>query len=79
MFDPIKHPNTTRTLGKPVNWDDATMGTCVGLPVVESEGVFYSYWRVPLRTRFWLLFGGWIRLAVFSNAHPPVAIDATRN
>lgn len=77
MFEPIKTPSTTRTLGAPSDWDESKMGPCIGLPIIDGgDGGMYSYWRVPLKRRIAILFGAPIRLCVFGVGHPPVSIEA---
>jgi hypothetical protein len=72
---PIAIKNATHVLGKPEGWDEESRGTCNGLPVIQSDGVFYSYWRASWRERMRVLFAGKVRLCVASAAHPPVMLD----
>lgn len=76
---PVTRADTTAVLGAPKGWDAARDGVCVGLPVTESGGVFYSYWRASLRERLLVLFGRPVRLAVAAAAHPPVNLDAAKD
>jgi hypothetical protein len=73
---PLKMPHTTRTLGRPVGWNDAREGaTCVALPVTDVDGALLSYWRVSWRERIQVLLGRPVRLTVLSRLHPPVMVD----
>jgi hypothetical protein len=72
---PIAIKNATHVLGKPEGWDEESRGTCSGLPVIQSDGVFYSYWRASWRERMRVLLTGRIRLCVASASHPPVMLD----
>jgi hypothetical protein len=74
-MSPVQKANTTRVLGAPIGWDEQRHGKCEGLPIVDSDGVMYSYWRLSWMDRFRIMFGRNIRLAVVGSSHPPVAID----
>jgi hypothetical protein len=72
---PIRTDATTALLGAPRGWDEPRHGECQVLPVVEADGVFYSYWRPTWRERLRVLFGRPVRLCVVANGMPPVAVD----
>lgn len=72
---PVKHPWTNRELGKPKDWDESRFGPCESLPVVEGDGIFYSYWETTWRDRVAILFGRPVRLCLTGRVHPPVMID----
>jgi len=74
-MNPISISNPTRTLNKPTHWDEAKHGPCIGLPIIDSEGVMYSYWSVTWRERLHILLGKPLRLAVVGTSHPPVGIE----
>jgi len=74
---PIRTVHTTRVLGAPAGWDADRSGPCAGLPVIDSDGLTFSYWRLTLRERLAVLFGTPVRLCVASDGHPPVALDVT--
>jgi hypothetical protein len=74
---PISSPHTTRILGAPSNWDESK-GECQSLPISDSKGVMYSYWRLSFKERVLILFGRPIRLAVVGTSHPPVWVDTDR-
>lgn len=75
---PIRHPQTTRTLGAPADWDEGLHGPCVGLPITDSGGVMYSYWRPTWPDRLRVLVGSPVRLSVVGKTHPPVMLDTER-
>lgn len=72
---PHNSPSTTRILGAPVDWNIEKMGECAGLPIIDSNGVMYSFWNLSLKERILLLFGWPILLSVVGTNHPPVAIN----
>jgi hypothetical protein len=72
---PCHKPHTTRVLMAPSAWDGDRHGTCVGLPVSDSEGVMYSYWQPTWRQRLQILVGRPVRLCVVGSQHPAVALD----
>jgi len=72
---PIAVENATHVLGKPQGWDEDAMGKCSGLSVIQSDGVFYSYWQASWRERMRVFFTGKVRLCVASAAHLPVMLD----
>ncbi|WP_354678723.1 hypothetical protein [Cupriavidus plantarum] len=66
-------------LGAPVDWDPAVHGECIGLPVHRDRehGVWLS-WHQPTEQDIANILAGLpIRLSVFGNGHPPVAIAVT--
>ena len=72
---PIRTPGTTRVQTPPSDWDLANYGECVGLPVVDHDGVMFSYWRPSPAERLAIFRGSPVRLAVLGSRHAPVAID----
>lgn len=74
-MEPIRTETTTRVLGQPADWDEARFGPCSGLPVTDSDGLIYSYWRPTWRERLAVLRGRPVRLCVAGLAHPAVAVD----
>lgn len=74
-MNPFRHPSTTFDLAAPDGWDEVANGECLGLPIAQSGGTMFSYWRPTWRERIALFFGGHIRLGVFGRGHPPVSLD----
>ena len=72
---PLKMPHTSRVLGAPKDWDEKRSGPCIGLPITDSEGVMYSWWKATWRQRLQIAIGRPVRLAVIGSAHPPVSLD----
>lgn len=75
MFNPIHTEHTTNVLGAPIDWNEEKDGKCIGLPVHYNGKEFYSWWKVSLKDRIKILFGRPIRLVIFTQSHPPVAMD----
>lgn len=74
---PMMMPTTTTVLGAPRDWNKDKHGPCEGLPVTESEGCLYSYWKLTWKERLAVLVGKPVRLCVASLAHPAVALEVT--
>lgn len=74
---PVSFPAANGNLAAPRDWNAATHGECVGLPVHRDDdsNTFQSCWRPTWRERLRMLVGGRVWLTVCSAAHPPVAID----
>jgi hypothetical protein len=72
---PLKPKNMTAVLGAPADWNETEDGTCEGLPIVQSGGVMFSYWRPSFREWLAILIGRPLRLGVFGRGHPPVSLD----
>lgn len=77
---PTANNLTTLTLGKPLDWDEARRGPCVGLPVAvdHDDPAFYSYWTTTWAERVAILFGRPVQLCVAGMTHPPVHLDTVR-
>lgn len=74
-MEPIWTPDTTRAVGAPTDWNAGKYGKCIKLPIVDHDGVMYSYWRPSPTERLAIFRGTPVRLAVVDIIHPPVAID----
>lgn len=77
MLTPIKTNMTNLTLGAPTKWDEEKDGICIGLPChadIEA-GVFSSHWELTDEDRQKIADGALIKLEVFGQSHPPVAIS----
>lgn len=72
---PVRTKTTHAVLGAPHAWDEASHGVCEGLPVAVGDGVTFSYWNPNLMERMAIVFGGRVRLGIFSQSHPPVSLD----
>jgi hypothetical protein len=72
---PIQKPHFTRVLMPPSGWNAEKCGGCSALPITDSEGVMYSYWRPSWRERLSVLIGKHVRVCVLGTVHPPVALD----
>jgi hypothetical protein len=64
---------TTVVLGAPVDWDGSA--ECIGLPVVQTQTGYASFWRPSREELAALNAGAFIALHVWGRAHPPVAIE----
>lgn len=76
----LKHPQTTRELGKPLNWNEETHGPCDTLPIVDVAfdglGAMCSFWKPSVEELETLNKGGSIQMSVYGNqAHPVVSIS----
>lgn len=71
-------PDSTRILHAPKDWDSNLYGTCKTLPIIDHEGIMYSYWKVTWKERIAILLGKRIRLCVVGTTHPPVALDTNK-
>jgi hypothetical protein len=79
VMPPLKTGHTNAMLGAPVDWDPAVHGECIGLPVHrdQQQGVWLSWYQPTEQDIANILAGVPIRLSVFGNGHPPVAISVT--
>lgn len=77
---PIKPAHANLVLGAPKDWDESKNGTCMDLHLYrdEDKGVMFSYWRLTWKERLGILLGKPVRLAIFSNGHPAVALDVAK-
>jgi len=73
-LQPVKFKGYAAILGAPLGWDEAQHGKCQGLPIGREDGRYFSFWRMTLRQRLFVLFGHGIWLWVHSAAHPPVML-----
>ena len=73
---PKRHPDTTRYLGAPANWEPETDGHCAHLSVADVDGMMLSRWEPTPDELVILNAGGSIELAVVGIAHPPVSLIA---
>lgn len=77
---PCKVANETLVIGKPKNWDDATMGECGGLSVHVHEDkergatMMISAWELEPGDLEKLARGAPLHLAVYGTAHPVVSL-----
>lgn len=72
---PVNTQYTTTILNAPDGWDTNRHGTCIGLPVLETEDPYlYSWWELSFKERIKILFGWRVRLCVVGRTHPPVAL-----
>lgn len=75
----MKHPDTTRELGKPENWNDEQNGECVTLPIVDVvfDGLpcMLSFWKPTPKELEMLNSNGCIELHIYGrDVHPVVAV-----
>jgi hypothetical protein len=68
---------TNLVLGQPPDWNVEKYGKCVGLPVCDSDGMLFSWWRTTWKERLLILLGRPVRLCLVSRKHPPVSLDVT--
>lgn len=66
---PINFPHANLTLGPPAGMED-----CEPLRVERTERSFVSWWRPDELDRAALARDGVVRLEVFGDGHPPVAV-----
>lgn len=78
-MEAVKIEGHTRILGKPENWDASQHGECVGLPIkdvlIKNHPVMVSEFTLSPEERKQIAEGGNIRLYVWGEGHPPVALD----
>ena len=74
-MQPIALPHTTRVLGAPPFWDEATDGKCEGLPISDGAGFIASYWKPTWRERLAVLFGKPVRVCVHAHTTYPISLD----
>lgn len=75
-----RHPNTTRDLGAPADWEPSEHGRCGHLAIIDIETqagpAMQSVWEpTPEELRI-LVAGGKVVLTVVGTCHPPVALSA---
>lgn len=77
MLTPIKTNMTNLTLGAPANWDEEKEDKCIGLPCHfdNDAKVISSHWELTDEDRQKIADGALIKLEVFGQSHPPVAIS----
>lgn len=68
-----------KVLGAPIGWDEATRGTCGGLPVACTDYGFYSCWKPSFVERLRVLLGWHVWLYVVGSGHPPVLLEVWRD
>lgn len=77
-MDILKQPNATRSLGKPANWNDETMGVCETLDIVDIEDAHacwqVSHWKPSAKELAELNANGVIELWVSGPTHPVVSV-----
>lgn len=73
---PLNFKEANRIMNKPVDWDEATMGPCVGLPVLYDADHFQitSLWGLSLKERLLVLIGRPVVLTIIGLAQPPVSL-----
>lgn len=75
---PTKITDCSRSIGKPLDWNEATMGPCDSLDVVDIDGphgnVMVSIWSPTYEEAQILMKGGAIQLHVHGIIHPAVAM-----
>lgn len=71
---PIHTSETNNVLGAPPDWNEKVGGPCVGLPVMQDQYGFWSFWQPTFRERLALIFGRKIALYIFGHAHPPIKL-----
>lgn len=75
---PQRHPNTTRYLGAPVDWEPEKQGECSHLAIADVETdwgpIMQSVWEPTPGELAELNAGGKIVLQVCGRGHPPVSL-----
>ncbi|MCY0858485.1 hypothetical protein [Cupriavidus sp. D39] len=81
MMPPVKTKHTNLVVGEPLDWDAARQGEFSGLPVHLDtlNGVMHSFWQPTEQDIANILAGMPIRLSVFGEMHPPVAVAVTND
>lgn len=72
------------SLGKPRDWDEATMGPCPSLDckiVIDPDTgpEFRSIWAPSQADIAVLVAGGRVRLSIVGRSHPPVMLECVRH
>jgi hypothetical protein len=68
-------PFATRSLARPVGWDEASLGVCDALEIRDRDGVMESAWYPSEAEKAAIAAGNPIVLAVWGGRHPPVSIN----
>lgn len=75
---PQKIEGATRTLGAPKDWNAERDGECGSLDILDQSAggvnMMHSVWKPTPEELAALSAGGEVRLTVFGEVHPPVAI-----
>lgn len=75
---PISFKGVTTVLGAPPDWNEAEHGTCVGLPIMQADGVCTSKWKLTLSERLTVLFNGAVFCHIVSgHTQPPVDLTVS--
>lgn len=74
---PIKHPNETRRIGEPKNWDEERDGPCATLSVSDQRGVgganvMMSRYKPDHEELDALIAGGSIEFGIYGTEHPVI-------
>lgn len=77
---PVRLGDETRSIGKPVDWDEAELGICDALSVHDSQlgsaNIMTSAWKPDAEELRILNSGGHVFLGVFGTRHPVVHLYA---
>lgn len=74
---PIPFHEMDLVLGAPKDWDEATQGKCVGLPIRRVDDGCFSVWEPTPEERAIIAAGGSVTVHVFSGlTQPPIAVGA---
>jgi len=79
MLTPIRNHLTNLEVGKPADWDEATQGECLSLPVHRSEDGFYSWYSFSWLDRLRILFGVPLRLFIMMPQHPVISLEVQKS
>lgn len=72
-----KIDGATRELGKPPNWDQATQGPCLALPVRDDGPIMQSAWYPSPEEIEAMQRGCPVILTVWGRGHPPVNVGVS--
>ena len=79
---PAKITGETRSIGKPANWNEATMGECGALSVRDEIdrgfNTMNSVWRPSADELRMLQNGAGVRLTIWGDVHPVVSMSVER-
>ena len=75
---PVKMSHTTRILGAPPFWEEATDGKCEGLPISDGDGFIAAYWQTSWRERLLILLGCPVRVSIAGRTTYPLSLDVRR-
>ena len=76
---PIKHPDETRVMQPPADWDEETMGECEPLSIADVDhngsNIMFSLWQ-PTPDEITALVAGnaSIQFGIYGTQHPVICV-----